>query len=136
MRRARGFTLLEMVFAFGLLVIAITASSVLVASLGRHQAVLWEDAIAGELALSVLEQAMAEPRLDPTPPQGRTIVVAPGPGGTPLLPEIQAVLLVRSVPERTDVVDVSAKVIWRCAGITSSGDHKTIERTTRRRVTR
>ena len=134
MRCVRGFTLLEMGLAFGLLAIAISAASVLVCGLERHQQVLWEDAIASELALSVLEQTLSEPRLEPTPPDGRAIAVAPAPDGSPVLPDLKTVLLIRNVPEQAGIVELCATVTWRCAAVRALGDHRTIERSTRRRA--
>ena len=136
MRCVRGFSLLEMSVAFGMLAIAIAVASVLVSDMERHQQVLWEDAIAGELATSALEQALAEPRLEPTGPDGRTLAVAPAPDGSPVLPELKVVLVIRNIPEQAGVVEVCAKADWLCVAVTPSGGHRTIERTTRRRATR
>jgi type II secretory pathway pseudopilin PulG len=136
MRSGRGYTLLEIGVAFGMLAIALSVASVLVVGHERHQQVLWEDAIAGELALSVLEQALAEPRLEPTPLEGRRIEVAPAPDGGPVLPDLKTALVVRDTPGQAGMVELRAIVTWRSAAVMAAGDSRTVERTVRRRSVR
>ena len=132
--RASGFTLLEMTFAFGLLVIAIMMTSMLVSGLDRHQRALWEDAIAESLAVSTLERAIAESKFELTPAEGREVPVEKSTSGVEFLPNIKSVLSIRALPEQRGVVELQAQVSWRFSEVVPNGDVRTIRRTLRWRI--
>jgi len=132
--RASGFTLLEMTFAFGLLVIAIMMTSMLVSGLDRHQSALWEDAIAESLAVSILERAIAESNFELTPPEGREVPVEKSTSGVEFLPNIKSVLSIRALPDDRGVVELQAQVSWRFSEVVPNGDVRTIRRTLRWRI--
>ncbi|HYG77485.1 MAG TPA: hypothetical protein VEK08_20930 [Planctomycetota bacterium] len=131
----RGFTLLEMGIALGVLLTALIAASVLIHAAGRHQRLVWQDAIAAELATSTLEKALADPDLQPTPVAGKAITIQP-PGranSSEVLPGVRAVLHVTALAGRTDLLHIRAVVSWTCADSGESTD-RSVERISLRRA--
>ena len=126
-RRARGFTLLEVIIALALLVTVIIASWSLLCSGQRNERFLWDEFAASELALSSLERATSADVLELTPNDGRPLVDALN----PQLPELKVTLYVTPVAERKDLRDVRVTVAW-----TDNSTHiqRTLERAARKRV--
>jgi prepilin-type N-terminal cleavage/methylation domain-containing protein len=129
--RTRGFTLLEVSIAFGLLAIAIMMTSLLVSGLERHQRALWEDAIAESLAVSTLEKTIAEAKLDPTLAEGREILVEKAPSGVQILPDVKSVLFIHSIPEEKGIVELQVQVSWTFSELVPNGQTRTLTRTLR-----
>lgn len=138
MRRSWGFTLLEVGIAFSVLVTALVGAWGFVFTAERHQRVLWDELVAGELAASALEEAFAEPSLTPTPSEGKLVTPWKGNGPEPLvlLPGLQMVLHLTPVPKEEALVDMRVSVTWQREGAGAVEVPCSIERTARRRIRR
>ena len=136
--RRRGFTILEVSIALALLVTALVAAWAAVAGANRNQRRFWDELAAAELAASVLEEAFAADRCEPTPPEGRPAAVAalPGQAAPVLPPEMQAVLHVRPAAGREELLELRVKVTWRAANASAGEGLATMERALTRRARR
>ena len=126
MRDAKGFTLLEVIIALGLLVTVLAASWSLLRSGQRNERFLWDEFAASELALSSLERATAADVLELTPNEGRALEAR-----NPQLPELKVTLFLTPVAGRADLRDVRVSVAWTD---NSTHEPRTLERAARKRV--
>jgi prepilin-type N-terminal cleavage/methylation domain-containing protein len=111
MKGKRGFTLIELSLACAILTIAFLGAWAFVSNAQRHQRMLWEELVAHELAVAVVEREWARSSLAPTPAEGRSVHVE----GTDLA-DVQAVLHILTVPGSKGTLAVKAIVTWRREG--------------------
>ena len=92
----RAFTLIEMVFALGILVTLLASVAALNSRFDARQRQLWEEFTANELATTVLERTLAAGPLEATPEEGRVIAFETlAPGGAAPLPDLKLSVQVR-----------------------------------------
>jgi type II secretory pathway pseudopilin PulG len=137
-KMARAYFLIELGVALSLLMIILAAASFALHNSYLHQAVLWEELIANELAVSALERAVAEDRLACTPAEGRPLDAHPeqelAGSTTPPLQGLALTLYVEKVPGQAGLAEVRVAVAWQRTLGPLAGQQVRIERRLRRRV--
>jgi hypothetical protein len=129
--RCRGFTLFEIWIACVVFFTLVVATSLVLANAHRHEEALWDELLAEEWAVSVLEQALAAEHCAATLPEGLTVSLSQvGPQETIALPEAKVILRVTPVAESSGLMSLRAVVSWN-----RDGQIRTLERAVKRRAT-
>ena len=105
-----GWTLIELCVALAILISAVVGVWSMIASSRRTAEQLWGELAAQELAVSLVERAIASGALEPTPPEGRRITLE-----GPDRPTGHALLHIRACPNRPELLEVRAVVLWQAA---------------------
>lgn len=106
----RGFTLLEVSIAAAILVITVAGAWAMSRTANVSQQFLWEEWIAHELAISILENACAEGLVRPEP--NRSCSIKQGHSGyAEALGDLEATLHIEPA-NSDDLVELRAEVSW------------------------
>ncbi len=110
----KGFTLMTTLISLAILAVLVAGICGSMAGAARHRRVLWEEVQARELAVSVLEHAVAERRVALTPAGGETVNPATMLSGQPTpLMEVEIKLFVEAVKDAPGLHQITAEVAWR-----------------------
>jgi len=127
----KGFTLFELAVAFGMFITIVAGTWTLLANAHRHEETLWDELLAEEWAVSVLEQSLAAEPCPATPADGLPVPLARlGPRETAALPDARAVLRAVAAAGSPGVVELHVVVSWN-----HNGAIRSLERTVKRRAT-
>lgn len=115
MKRIRGYTMIETAVAFALLTLAVAVASHYTHLFRVHEAQLWEEFCAHELALSVLDDLRTQP---PPPPGAAQPHTLSGPLLDKLkltLPDAQVAVTVSAVAGDAALREARVEVSWTTA---------------------